>query len=79
MLRKQIKSAEEIKRFLEEALRRRDECVGTKIMRVYELSDGPSNWDVEIVADDGAMNAECKRVLLATKLSIQNRFELVVK
>ena len=58
MLGKQIASAEDIKRLLEEALRRRDECAGMKVLRVYETSDGPSNWDAEVVAEYGAMNAE---------------------
>ena len=77
MSEKRMLSAEDLQQALEKALNRREECAGMKVIRVYETVDGPSNWDAEIrPKDDDAMKPECKRVMLATKLGIQNRFGL---
>jgi hypothetical protein len=70
-------SLDEIKSTLEDALGRRDECAGTTVVRVFRTDAGPSNWDAEIVGREGhVMNPECKRVVLAAKLGLQNRFDL---
>ena len=66
-----------IEQALNEALSRREECAGLAVARIFETDGGPSNWDAEIDGKDGkVIDPECKRVMLATKLGIQNRFEL---
>ena len=70
-------SAKEIREALAEALRRRAECRNFQVKKIICCTDGPSNWDAEIVCDDSKpVAAESKRVMLAAKLGIQNRFDL---
>lgn len=70
-------SVDEIRKALDEALRRRAECSDFRVNKIIRCSDGPSNWDAEIVYEKSeSIAAECKRVMLATKLGIQNRFDL---
>ncbi len=67
----------EIKAALEEALQRREECAGMTLIRIFETDTGPANWDAEIVGKDGhVVHPECKRVVLAAKLGLQNRFDM---
>ena len=48
-----------------------------EVLRVFESTSGPANWDAEIsVAEGSSIDPECKRVMLATKLGLQNRFDL---
>jgi hypothetical protein len=77
MVKKLQISMDQIKSTLEDALGRRDESVGTTVVRVFRTDSGPSNWDAEIVGREGhVMNPECKRVVLAAKLGLQNRFDV---
>ena len=70
-------SAKEIVEVLNEALRRRDQCATMRATRVFETSGGPANWDADIsIPEGGTVGTECKRVMLATKLGLQNRFDL---
>ena len=77
MTPKEKVSDKEIEQALNEALSRREECAGLAVTRIFETDGGPSNWDAEIDGKDGqVIDPECKRAMLATKLGIQNRFEL---
>jgi hypothetical protein len=70
-------SAEEIKQALNEALRRRHPCADMQVLRIFESDSGPANWDADISGPEGsAIDPEGKRVMLATKLGLQNRFDL---
>lgn len=71
-------AADQIKEALNEALRRREECAGFEVTKILRVSDGPSNWDAEIVSKSTeTVDPECKRVMLTVKLGIQNLFEVV--
>lgn len=79
MSRKNRISAEEIKESLNQALRRRQQCAALTVTRIFETDSGPANWDAEMSAPEGkTIDPECKRVMLAAKLGIQNRFDLAV-
>ena len=70
-------SAKEITKALNEALRRRQQCAAMQATRVFQSDSGPANWDAEISGPEGGtVDSECKRVMLATKLGLQNRFDL---
>jgi hypothetical protein len=70
-------SAEEIIKALNEALRRRKPCAGMHALRIFASDSGPANWDADISGPDGgAIDPECKRAMLSTKLGLQNRYEL---
>ena len=72
-------SSKEIAKALNEALRRRDQCATMQATRVFQINGGPANWDAEIAGPDGCMvDPECKRVMLSTKLALQNRFDLAM-
>jgi len=72
---KETISHKEIEHALNEALSRREECAGFAVTRIYETDGGPSNWDAKIEGKDGqVIDTECKRVMLAAKLGIQNPF-----
>ena len=72
-------SADEITKALNNALRRREQCAGMQATRVFQSDSGPSNWDAEISGPGGeTVDPECKRVMLATKLGLQSRFELAI-
>ena len=79
MTQKTRVSAKEITNALNEALRRRQQCATMQATRVFESNGGPANWDAEILGPEGGtIDPECKRVMLATKLGLQNRFDLAI-
>lgn len=69
-------SAEDITQALNEALRRRQQCATMSVERIFEASSGPANWDAAITVPEGGIDPECKRIMLAIKLGLQNRFDL---
>lgn len=70
-------SAKDIMQALNEALRRRQQCAAMQVLRIFESNSGPANWDADISGPEGGtIDPECKRVMLATKLGLQNRFDL---
>jgi len=72
-------SAKDIMQVLNEALRRRKPCADMQVLRIFESDSGPSNWDADISGSEGgAIDPKCKRVMLATKLGLQNRYNLAM-
>jgi hypothetical protein len=48
-----------------------------QVLRIFESNAGPANWDADISGPEGsASDPQGKRVMLATKLGLQNRFDL---
>ncbi len=79
MAGKQRVSVKELSDALNEALSRRQACAGFFVKRIFETQAGPSNWDADIDIENGrVIDPECKRVMLATKLGLQNRFDLAI-
>lgn len=68
--------AAELQLALNEAMRRRKECDGVEATEVFECAGGPANWDAEFSRSGEAIDPSCKRAVLATKLGMQNRFDL---
>ncbi len=63
---------------LNEAMRRRKECAGVEAIKVFECASGPANWDAEFSISGAVIDQSCKRAVLATKLGMQNRFDLAI-
>jgi hypothetical protein len=70
--------AAELKLALNEAMRRRKECAGVEAIKVFECAGGPANWDAEFSNSGAVIDPSCKRAVLATKLGMQNRFDLAI-
>jgi hypothetical protein len=74
------KTAQELEAALNKALRAHPECSGLTVRKVTRLAsnEGLANWDADCAAEPGvAISAECKRVFLAAKHGVQQRFDLV--
>ena len=73
------KTAGEILAALNKTLQAHPECQGLKVLKLtfLENSHGLANWDAEFATDDGtAISAECKRVFISAKQSVQKCFDL---
>ncbi len=75
---KTVLPAAELKLALNEAMRRRKECAGVEATKVFECAGGPANWDAEFSNSGTVIDPSCKRAVLATKLGMQNRFNLAI-
>ena len=74
------KTAAELLAALNRALRAHRECEGIQVSKLMPLSnaqDGLANWDAEFAAEPGTtMSAECRRIALSAKHSVQKHFDL---
>ena len=78
--RRASKTTEEILAALNKALQTHPECVGMTVRKLTRLdhSQGLANWDAEFATEHGSttVSAECKRVFISAKQSIQKHFDL---
>jgi hypothetical protein len=74
------KTAEELLAALNKVLHAHPECRSltvSKLLPLANVQDGLANWDAEFAAEPGnTMSAECKRLALSAKQSIQKHFDL---
>jgi LEA14-like dessication related protein len=76
---KASKTTEQLLAALNKALLAHPECVGMTVRKLTRLdnSQGLANWDAEFAAGDRTtISAECKRVFISAKQSIQKHFDL---
>jgi hypothetical protein len=76
---KASKTTEELLAALNKALLAHPECVGMTVRKLTRLdnSQGLANWDAEFAGEHGTtISAECKRVFISAKQSIQKHFDL---
>jgi len=77
---KQSASMKELEEALTRALHAHPECKGVRIKEITLLADpgGPANWDAEFGTDQASgMSGEQRRVVLAAKLGVQKRLDLI--
>ena len=78
---KQTSTIKELEEALTKALRAHPECDRIRVQKITLLTDpgGVANWDAEFEAEQQGvpLTAEQRRVMLAAKLGVQKRLDLV--